>query len=59
VDDPKKRKPDITKAKRILGWEPKVTRKEGLKLTYEYFKSLPTEELYKKEHNDFDSYIIN
>lgn len=49
-DDPKQRKPDITKAKKILGWEPKVNRSEGLKITYEYFKSLPKEELFKKEH---------
>ncbi len=47
VDDPKQRQPDITKAKEILGWEPKVDRAEGLKRTYEYFKSLPKEELYK------------
>lgn len=46
-DDPKQRKPDITKAKEILGWEPKVDRAEGLKITYEYFKSLPQDELYK------------
>ncbi len=38
-DDPKQRCPDITKARQILGWEPKVDRAEGLKLTYEYFKS--------------------
>jgi len=44
VDDPKQRRPDITRAKEILGWEPKVERKEGLKRTYEYFKSLPPEE---------------
>jgi dTDP-glucose 4,6-dehydratase len=37
-DDPKQRKPDITKAKELLGWEPKVSRKDGLKITYEYFK---------------------
>ena len=37
-DDPKQRKPDITKAKNILGWEPKVDRHEGLKRTLEYFK---------------------
>src|SRR5690349_23258906 len=37
-DDPKQRKPDITKAKELLGWEPKVDRKEGLKITYQYFK---------------------
>lgn len=38
-DDPKQRCPDITKAREILGWEPKVDRAEGLKLTYEYFKN--------------------
>lgn len=54
VDDPKQRRPDITKAKEILGWEPKVSRAEGLKLTYDYFKSLPHEELFKKEHRSFD-----
>ena len=47
ADDPKQRQPDITKAKEILGWEPKVSRSEGLKITYEYFKALPTEELVK------------
>ena len=46
-DDPKQRRPDITKAKEILGWEPKVDRAEGLRRTYEYFKSLPKDELYK------------
>jgi len=46
-DDPKQRQPNILKAKSILGWEPKVSRKEGLKITYEYFKSLPKEELNK------------
>jgi dTDP-glucose 4,6-dehydratase len=46
-DDPKQRQPDISKAKKLLGWEPKVNRKEGLKLTYEYFRSLPEAELYK------------
>jgi dTDP-glucose 4,6-dehydratase len=48
VDDPKQRKPDITKAKEILGWEPRVERAEGLRITYEYFKSLPKEELFKQ-----------
>jgi dTDP-glucose 4,6-dehydratase len=43
-DDPKQRQPDITKAKQILGWQPKVDRKAGLKKTYEYFKTLPEEE---------------
>jgi len=56
-DDPKQRKPDITKARSILGWEPKVSRSEGLKITYEYFKSLPTEVLYQRDHKNFDRYI--
>jgi len=37
-DDPKQRKPDITKAREILGWEPKYNRADGLKPTLEYFK---------------------
>ena len=53
ADDPKQRKPDITKARAILNWEPKVNRAEGLKITYEYFKSLPKEELFKTEHRQF------
>jgi dTDP-glucose 4,6-dehydratase len=47
VDDPKQRQPDITKAKTILGWEPKVDRAEGLKRTYDYFKALPPSEWTK------------
>lgn len=39
-DDPKIRQPDITKAKELLGWEPKVERSEGLKITIDYFKSI-------------------
>lgn len=57
VDDPKQRQPDITKARILLGWEPKVSRKEGLKITYEYFQSLTEEELYKKDHKSFESYV--
>ena len=37
-DDPKQRQPNITKAKELLGWTPKVDRHEGLKLTLEYFQ---------------------
>jgi len=37
-DDPKQRQPDISLAKRLLGWEPSVTRQEGLKMTYDYFR---------------------
>ena len=56
-DDPMQRQPDITKAKEILDWEPKVSRAEGLKITYDYFRNLPEEDLYKKEHNTFEGYI--
>jgi dTDP-glucose 4,6-dehydratase len=52
-DDPKQRRPDISKAKEILGWEPKVDRAEGLKRTYAYFKSLSRDELNKVEHRKF------
>ena len=38
-DDPARRCPDITKARTLLGWEPKITLKEGLKLSLEYFRS--------------------
>ena len=55
-DDPKQRQPDITKAKTILGWQPKVSRAEGLKITYDYFKSLSKDELYKKDHKDFSGF---
>lgn len=37
-NDPKVRQPDITKAKRVLGWEPKVSRQEGLRRTLKYFQ---------------------
>ena len=47
TDDPKQRQPDITKARELLGWQPTIGRKEGLKITFDYFKSLPAEELYK------------
>ena len=57
TDDPKQRQPDISKAKVILDWEPKVDRKEGLELTYNYFKSLPEDSWYIKEHNNFEKYI--
>ena len=55
-DDPTQRQPDISKAKAILGWEPKVDRAEGLARTYAAFKALPEEILYKQEHRDFKDY---
>lgn len=48
VDDPKQRRPDITRAKEILGWQPTVDRAKGLQITYDYFRSLPQEEWSKK-----------
>lgn len=54
-DDPLQRQPDITRAKEILNWEPKVHRRDGLQKVFEYFKSLSPEELQKKEHRDFSS----
>ncbi len=54
VDDPRQRQPDITKAKTILGWEPKVNRAQGLKITYDYFKGLPKEE-WSKQPKEFVS----
>ena len=53
TDDPKQRRPDITKARKILNWEPLVGREEGLKITYDYFKSLPEKEI---KHKDFTYY---
>lgn len=54
VDDPKQRQPDITRAKEVLGWEPKVDRKEGLAITFDYFKSFSKERLYDEaQHKEF------
>lgn len=53
-DDPKQRQPDITKAREILEWEPKVERSEGLRRTYDYFKGLSKERLYEESnHREF------
>jgi len=56
-DDPLQRQPDITLAKKILNWEPKVSRSEGMKTTFKYFQSLSKEELNKSNHKDFLSHI--
>ncbi|SFC95877.1 UDP-glucuronic acid decarboxylase family protein [Algibacter pectinivorans] len=56
-DDPLQRQPDITLAKKVLNWEPKVNRGEGMKITFEYFKSLSQEELFKSEHKNFKEHI--
>jgi len=49
-DDPKQRRPDITLAKSLLDWEPRVHRAEGLKATWAYFQSLPREDWFKEAH---------
>ncbi len=57
VDDPLQRQPDISKAKEILQWEPKINREIGMKRTFEYFKNLSPKELLKSEHKDFSKHI--
>jgi dTDP-glucose 4,6-dehydratase len=56
-NDPLQRQPDITLAKKILDWEPKVPREVGMQKVFEYFKSLSEEKLFKREHKDFSSHI--
>ena len=56
-DDPTRRRPDISLARKLLDWEPKVSRGKGLKITYDYFKSLPKEALIQSSHNNFNDYI--
>jgi dTDP-glucose 4,6-dehydratase len=58
TDDPKQRRPDITKAQTLLNWEPQINRAEGLKRTYAFFKTLSQEELMETDHYNFDKYII-
>lgn len=57
VDDPLQRQPDITLAKKLLNWEPKVDRSEGMAITFNYFKNLSEVELYKRDHKDFTNHI--
>ena len=56
-DDPLQRQPDITLAKKLLDWEPKITRSEGMIKTFNYFKTLPQEKLFQREHKDFSEHI--
>ncbi|HEX8575936.1 MAG TPA: UDP-glucuronic acid decarboxylase family protein [Flavobacterium sp.] len=57
INDPLQRQPDISRAKALLDWEPKVNREEGMQRTYSYFKSLSASELLKEEHKDFSEFI--
>jgi dTDP-glucose 4,6-dehydratase len=57
VDDPMQRQPDITLAKKLLNWSPNIDRSTGMKITFDYFKNLSEEELYRSEHKDFKNHI--
>ncbi len=57
IDDPLQRQPDISLANKLLSWEPKIGRSQGMKKTFDYFKSLSKDELYKSEHKDFSKHI--
>lgn len=57
IDDPMQRQPDISLAKKLLNWGPKIGREEGMKRTFDYFKNLNDYELYKSEHKDFSNHI--
>jgi len=52
-NDPLQRQPDISLAKQLLNWTPKISRKEGIKHTFSYFAALPKEQLLRNEHKDF------
>ena len=56
IDDPMQRQPDISLAKDLLNWEPKISQEQGMRTTFEYFKNLSKEELYKRDHKDFSDY---
>ena len=56
TDDPKQRKPDITKAKTILNWEPQIERSEGLKRTYDYFKTFSKQEIIHNRNTKIFKY---
>ena len=55
-NDPLKRRPNIDLALDILGWKPSISRKIGLKITYDYFCTLNRDELFKKDHQNFKKF---
>jgi len=57
--DPLKRQPDISLAIKELNWQPEISRAQGIKITFDYFKNLPTEKLHKTDHKDFSKHIKN
>jgi len=58
IDDPMQRQPDISLAKKVLDWEPKTKREEGMRKTFDYFKLLSKEQLLERDHKDFSSFNI-
>jgi len=56
-DDPLQRQPDIALAKKLLDWQPKISRSEGMEKTFNFFKTLPEEKLFQREHKDFSKHI--
>jgi len=57
IDDPMQRQPDISLAKKILNWEPKISRIEGMRKTFSFFKKLSQDELHKRDHKNFIDHI--
>src|SRR5690606_2014786 len=55
VDDPKQRRPDISKAKQVIEWQPQVSRQEGLMKTLAYYKSLPDEKLRQQDYTYYNT----
>jgi len=56
-NDPMQRQPDISLARKLLNWEPMIIRETGMRKTFEYFKTLSHDELFKSEHKDFKKHI--
>ena len=57
--DPLKRQPDISLAIKELNWQPEISRAQGIKITFDYFQNLSTENLHKTDHKDFSKHIKN
>ena len=56
-DDPLKRQPDINLAKKVLNWQPQISRQEGMKMTFAFFQNVSDKQLYKIDHKDFSKHI--
>ena len=56
-DDPLKRQPDIKLAKKVLNWQPQISRQEGMKMTFAFFQNVSDKQLYKIDHKDFSKHI--